>query len=69
MAIVESHKVIMSTRKRKIKPCEVGTLINVREWYPSGPRLAGLVANYKHLWEKGICLNCGKTRLEVGYSK
>jgi len=56
----------MSTKK-KIEPCEVGTLIHQREWYPKGPPLAGLVENNKHHWKENICLNCGKTRKEVGY--
>ena len=59
----------MSTRKKKIEPCEVGTLTHQREWYPNGPRLAGLVENYKHMWKNMAkrCLNCGKTRKGVGY--
>ena len=53
----------------KIEPCKVGTLIHQRAWYPNGPRLAGLIENNKHLWFENECLNCGKTRKEVGYSK
>lgn len=51
----------------RIEPCEVGTLIRQRAWYPNGPRIAGLVANYKHSWKGNICVNCGKTKREVGY--
>ena len=53
----------------KIKPCNVGTPIQAREYYPNGPRIARIIYNYKHRWiringEK-TCLNCGKKYSEM----
>lgn len=49
----------------KIERCSEGTAVRL----PHNRGYGGqLVFNYKHLWSKnGICLNCGKSRYEVGY--
>lgn len=56
-------------RSMGIKKCEVGTIVQAREWYPNGPYVAGIMYNYRHAWKvidgKKVCINCDKTPKEL----